>query len=100
MDTLLFASLMGLYYWFARLRLGYTAMLLQPVVVAVFVGLLLGDMKTAMIIGAGMQLVYLGVTSTPGGNVPSDPALAACIAYYERRGWSRTWRSRWRFRLA
>ncbi len=35
MDTLLFASLMGLYYWFARLRLGYTfsAMLLQPVVV-------------------------------------------------------------------
>ncbi|EGZ5907703.1 PTS sugar transporter subunit IIC, partial [Escherichia coli] len=22
MDTLLFASLMGLYYWFARLRLG------------------------------------------------------------------------------
>ncbi|HHR4880971.1 TPA: PTS mannose/fructose/sorbose/N-acetylgalactosamine transporter subunit IIC, partial [Salmonella enterica] len=41
MDTLLFASLMGLYYWFARLRLGYTfsAMLLQPVVIAVFVGL-------------------------------------------------------------
>ena len=33
-----------------------------------------------MIIGAGMQLVYLGVTSTPGGNVPSDPALAACIS--------------------
>ncbi len=68
MDTLVFASLMGLYYWFARLRLGYTfsAMLLQPVVIAVFVGLLLGNMETAMIIGAGMQLVYLGVTSTPG----------------------------------
>lgn len=51
---------MGLYYWFARLRLGYTfsAMLLQPVVIAVFVGLLLGNMQTAMIIGAGMQLVY------------------------------------------
>ena len=82
MDTLVFASLMGLYYWFARLRLGYTfsAMLLQPVVIAVFVGLLLGNMETAMIIGAGMQLVYLGVTSTPGGNVPSDPALAACIS--------------------
>ncbi|MEA7178517.1 PTS sugar transporter subunit IIC, partial [Salmonella enterica subsp. enterica serovar Montevideo] len=42
----------------ARLRLGYTfsAMLLQPVVIAVFVGLLLGNMQTAMIIGAGMQL--------------------------------------------
>ena len=34
----------------------------------------------AMKIGAGLQLVYLGVTSTPGGNVPSDPALAGCIA--------------------
>ncbi|HAI0206738.1 TPA: hypothetical protein HIO50_003652 [Escherichia coli] len=86
MDTLLFASLMGLYYWFARLRLGYTfsAMLLQPVVVAVFVGLLLGNMPAAMIIGAGMQLVYLGVTSTPGGNVPYSAAIfliPICISF-------------------
>lgn len=101
MDTLLFASLMGLYYWFARLRLGYTfsAMLLQPVVIAVFVGLLLGNMQTAMIIGAGMQLVYLGVTSTPGGNVPSDPALAACISIPIAVK-AQTWRSRWQSRLA
>ena len=83
MDTLLFASLMGLYYWFARLRLGYTfsAMLLQPVVVAVFVGLLLGNMPAAMIIGAGMQLVYLGVTSTPGGNVHPNLAIALAIPF-------------------
>ncbi|STR64533.1 PTS system protein [Klebsiella michiganensis] len=87
MDTLVFASLMGLYYWFARLRLGYTfsAMLLQPVVIAVFVGLLLGNMETAMIIGAGMQLVYLGVTSTPGGNVPSDPAAGSLYLDSYRR---------------
>jgi D-glucosaminate-specific PTS system IIC component len=82
MSPLMIAALMGLYYWFCRLRLGYTfsAMLLQPIVVAVFVGLITGQMGTAMALGAGMQLVYLGVTSTPGGNVPSDPALAACIA--------------------
>ncbi|MBU2702736.1 D-glucosaminate-specific PTS system IIC component [Sporomusaceae bacterium BoRhaA] len=82
MNSLEVAICMGLYYWFSRLRLGYTfsSMLLQPVCVAVFVGLLLGDMSKAMIIGAGVQLVYLGVTSTPGGNVPSDPALASCIA--------------------
>ncbi|AOY00040.1 MULTISPECIES: PTS mannose/fructose/sorbose/N-acetylgalactosamine transporter subunit IIC [Jeongeupia] len=82
MSTLMLATLMGLYYWFARLRLGYTfsGMLVQPIVIAVFVGLITGDMQTAMIVGAGIQLVYLGVTSTPGGNVPSDPALAACIA--------------------
>jgi len=73
---------MGVYYWFARLRLGYTfsSMLLQPVVIGVFVGLITGKMADAMIIGAALQLVYLGVTSTPGGNVPSDPALAGTIA--------------------
>ncbi len=63
MDTLLFASLMGLYYWFARLRL----YLLRHAVTASGGGGSLSaccsaDMPAAMIIGAGMQLVYLGVT--------------------------------------
>lgn len=82
MSVFMLAIFMGFYYWFSRLRLGYTfsSMLLQPVVTGVFVGLLTGNMSLAMQIGAGLQLVYLGVTSTPGGNVPSDPALAGCIA--------------------
>ncbi len=82
MGITMLAVCMGVYYWFSRLRLGYTfsSMLLQPVVIGVFVGLLTGNMSSAMQIGAGLQLVYLGVTSTPGGNVPSDPALAGCIA--------------------
>lgn len=82
MSTLGIAIFMGCYYWICRLRLGYTisSALLQPVVIAVFVGVITGEMSQAMIIGAGLQLVYLGVTSTPGGNVPSDPALAGCIA--------------------
>ena len=77
-NTLLIAICMGIYYWFCRLRFGYTfsSMLLQPVVIGVFVGLLTGQMYDAMVIGGAMQLVYLGVTSTPGGNVPNDPALA------------------------
>lgn len=82
MSVMMLAVCMGVYYWFCRLRFGYTfsSMLLQPVVIGVFVGLLTGNMSLAMKIGAGLQLVYLGVTSTPGGNVPSDPALAGCIA--------------------
>lgn len=82
MSILLISILMGVYYWFARLRFGYTfsSMLLQPVVIGVFVGFITGHMDLSMQIGAGLQLVYLGVTSTPGGNVPSDPALAGCIA--------------------
>ena len=81
-NTLLIAICMGIYYWFCRLRFGYTfsSMLLQPVVIGVFVGLLTGQMYDAMGIGGAMQLVYLGVTSTPGGNVPNDPALAGCIS--------------------
>lgn len=82
MSVLGIAIFMGCYYWFCRLRLGYTlsSALLQPVTIAVFVGLITGEMAQSMMIGAGLQLVYLGVTSTPGGNVPSDPALAGCIA--------------------
>lgn len=82
MSVFVLAVFMGIYYWFSRLRLGYTfsSMLLQPVVIGIFVGLLTGNMVLSMQIGAGLQLVYLGVTSTPGGNVPSDPALAGCVA--------------------
>lgn len=82
MNVLFISVGMGLYYWFARLRFGYTfsSMLLQPVTIGVFTGLITGNMTLAMQIGASLQLVYLGVTSTPGGNVPSDPALAGCIA--------------------
>lgn len=73
---------MGLYYWFARLRFGYTfsGMLSQPLCAAVIAGLATGKIAEAMVVGVGIQLVYLGVTSTPGGNVPSDPALASAIA--------------------
>ncbi len=76
------AICMGLYFWIARLRLGYTisSALLQPTTVAVFVGLLTGQMALSMQIGAALQLVYLGVTSTPGGNVPNDPCIAGVIA--------------------
>ena len=82
MSTLGIAICMGLYYWIARLRFGYTisSALLQPTTIAVFVGLITGQMALSMEIGAALQLVYLGVTSTPGGNVPNDPALAGTIA--------------------
>ncbi|EPC85508.1 PTS mannose/fructose/sorbose/N-acetylgalactosamine transporter subunit IIC [Lacticaseibacillus paracasei] len=73
---------MGLYFWFANLRFGYTfsGILKQPLSVALVVGLITGKMSESMTIGAGIQLMFLGVTSTPGGNVPNDPALASTIA--------------------
>lgn len=82
MSALGIAICMGIYYWIARLRFGYTisSALLQPVTIAVFVGIITGQMALSMQIGAALQLVYLGVTSTPGGNVPNDPCLAGVIA--------------------
>lgn len=46
---------------------------------AVLVGIVMGDMKTAMIVGASVQLIYLGIVAA-GGNQPTDPCLASYIA--------------------
>lgn len=46
---------------------------------AVFVGLIMGDMYDAMVIGAAIQMIYLGVVAS-GGNQPADPCLATYIA--------------------
>ena len=43
------------------------------------IGAIMGNMTQAMIVGASLQLIYLGVISA-GGNQPSDPCLAAYIA--------------------
>lgn len=46
---------------------------------AVMIGVVLGDVKSAVIIGASLQLIYLG-TIAAGGNQPTDPCLASYIA--------------------
>ena len=42
-------------------------------------GLIYGQVPQGLLIGASIQLIYLGVIAT-GGNVPADQALAATIA--------------------
>lgn len=76
------AILLGLFCGIAKTCIPYTwgAFLFNTVIGnAVIVGAVMGDMKTAMIIGASLQLIYLGVISA-GGNQPSDPCLASYIA--------------------
>ena len=80
--TLFQALLLGLICGLAKAIIFYTssAFMINTVVFnAVIVGAVLGDMKTAMIIGASLQLIYLGVISA-GGNQPTDPCLASYIA--------------------
>ncbi len=71
----------GIVYWLATSKLWYGALHLarQPIVLAVPIGLIMNDVKSAMIIGAAIQMIYLGAIA-PGGTLPSDEALAACIA--------------------
>lgn len=50
----------------------------RPMVVGFFVGLLLGDPITGTIVGATIQMIYLGLMST-GGSYPADASLAGII---------------------
>lgn len=80
--SLVQALLLGFFCGFAKCCIPYTsgAFMFNTVIFnAVIVGAVMGDMTTAMTVGASIQLIYLGVISA-GGNQPSDPCLAAYIA--------------------
>src|SRR5699024_7300763 len=51
----------------------------SPLMTGLVCGVVMGDVKQAMIITAGIQLIYMGAFS-PGGTMPSEPAVAAAIA--------------------
>lgn len=51
----------------------------SPLMTGLIVGVVMGDVAGAMVITAAIQLIYMGVFS-PGGTMPSEPAVAAAIA--------------------
>lgn len=51
----------------------------SPLMTGLVVGIVMGDIAQAMVITASIQLIYMGVFS-PGGTMPSEPAVAAAIA--------------------
>ncbi len=71
----------GFWYFFGRSDIGYsfTNALRQPVFMALPIGLLMGDVPNAMIIGGSIQFVYLGMLAA-GSNIPADDCLAGVIA--------------------
>lgn len=81
MDNLFIAIFTGLWFWFAGGAPGYTFhyVLKQPLVMALPIGIIMGDVPQAMMIGAAIELVYVGIIS-PGANVPADECLAGVIA--------------------
>lgn len=77
--TVMQALLAGLSYYLGTAVLGYTNMLYNPLVIALPLGLVMGDVPQAMIIGAYLQMVYIGVVSGLGGVATVDKPLATAI---------------------
>lgn len=61
--------------------LGYATLTMRfsPLMTGMWVGLVLGDMQTAMVTTAAIQLIYMGVVA-PGGPLPSEPSISAAVA--------------------
>lgn len=78
-QLLIMAIAMGLMYWIARGMIGgYFAFffIASPIVVGVVAGLIYGDLTNGLILGGGIAAAFAGIIA-PGGNLPTDSALAA-----------------------
>jgi mannose/fructose/N-acetylgalactosamine-specific phosphotransferase system component IIC len=79
--SILQAALIGLGYYMSQgpwlFGMGFFT-LYRPLVAGFFVGLILGDPATGTLIGAAINLIYLGFISA-GGSIPGDPALAGWV---------------------
>ncbi|MDF7670796.1 PTS sugar transporter subunit IIC [Orbaceae bacterium ESL0721] len=51
----------------------------SPMMTGLVVGIVFNDIPQAMVVTAAIQLIYMGVFS-PGGQMPSEPAVATAIA--------------------
>ncbi|MDR3644079.1 MAG: PTS sugar transporter subunit IIC [Clostridia bacterium] len=81
--TILQAALIGILYFLADSPwpfggMGNYAILYRPVVAGLVVGIILGNPVEGTIIGATINLIYIGMISA-GGSKPSDPALAGIL---------------------
>lgn len=85
MDTLSIMQSLLIALWVAAVMsrwLGGGATLtlrFSPLMTGLVVGLVMGRVADAMIVTAALQMIYMGVFS-PGGSMPSEPAIAAAIA--------------------
>jgi len=75
------AILVGLGYYLANgpwlLGLGYFTVY-RPLVAGFFVGVIMGDPAQGTLVGAAINVAYLGFISA-GGSLPGDPALAGWL---------------------
>lgn len=78
-NLLIIAIVMGIMYWIARGMIGgYFAFffIASPITIGFIAGLLYGDITKGLVIGGGIAAAFAGIIA-PGGNLPTDSALAA-----------------------
>lgn len=63
--------------WFLEKMTG-TSMVARPIVVSSVIGLLLGDLTTGVMIGASLELIFMGAIQI-GGAVPPDPLFGSAL---------------------
>ena len=51
----------------------------RPIVVAPLAGLILGDFQTGIIMGAGLESIFMGISAI-GGSIPADATSASLLA--------------------
>ncbi|MDF7639647.1 PTS sugar transporter subunit IIC [Lactobacillus sp. ESL0791] len=80
-NLVLVATVCGLLQFLSFSEFGYTfsEKITSAVVIGTIVGLMMGDPKTGLLIGAQIELLYIGMIY-PGGIVPADGGLAAVVA--------------------
>lgn len=75
------ALVVALAYWALLLlyRFGANGMADRPIFVGPVIGLLLGDITTGVLIGAALEVIYLGVVNV-GGAQSTDTLYATCMS--------------------
>ncbi|MBB5182783.1 PTS mannose/fructose/sorbose/N-acetylgalactosamine transporter subunit IIC [Catenisphaera adipataccumulans] len=78
--SVLQAVLLGILYWIGEANLPFVGLwtIQRPLVCGWIAGIILGDPLTGAMVGASINLVYLGFISA-GGSMPADMALAGTL---------------------
>ncbi len=75
MQAALLVGLAMAVLWFAE-KMGGTPMVIRPIVVSPVIGALLGDLQTGVLVGATLELVFMGAIQI-GAAVPPDVLVGA-----------------------
>lgn len=75
MQTALIVGIILALLWFIEKMLG-TPMVIRPIVVSTIIGAALGDVQTGLLVGATLELVFMGFIQV-GGAVPPDVLVGA-----------------------